>query len=358
MGYQHDGYAMGARFYTDDASVGSWLTGDLVDRVFLAPLADAGLLDHCGYVARDFKPATRVSSPAALRAESSTWGYDLIDLSSEEDTSDPDCEVILNLATGRVDVSIRLGGEVLERFIDRLVTLAIGWVTRWTRALPAGIDLHQGGLSPWERPYPRPHPPRTSTWQLDAVCHMIGQRRLRRSPEDSAVLAGLLTSPLPPTATRSIDGDALVLMFERNLRDVDAVARARAAHEQWISQIVPTEPARGWNAEGDRLVIPGELAPHEPLTLYDAAARVGYKAIVVQPDGSVDEDIWRTMQHVAAQKRLPDGTRVDSVRLIVPVRQNALAIHDRAIADGFEMVTYPAGTARVFWQVLPDRKAP
>lgn len=186
---------------------------------------------------------------------------------------------------------------------------------------------------------------------------MFGQRRLRRSPEDSALLAGLLTSPLPPTATRSIDGDVVVLTFERDLRDADAVARARTAHEQWISQIVPTEPARGWNTEGDRLVIPGELTPHEPLTLYDAAARVGYKAIVVQPDDSVDQEIWGDMQRIAAQKRLHDGTRVDSVRLIVPVRENALAIHDRAIADGFEMVIYPAGSARVFWQVHPDRRA-
>jgi hypothetical protein len=355
MGYQQDGYAMGARFYTDDASVGSWLTGDLVDRVFLAPLADAGLLDHCCYVSRDFQPPTRASSPAALRTESSAWRYELVDLSSEEDTSNPDCEVILNLATSSVDASIRLGGEVLERFLDRLVPLCIGWVAHWTRALPAGVELHEGGLSPWSRPYPRPHPPRTSTWQLDSVCHCFGQRRLRRSPEGSSLLAGLLTSPLPPAATRSLDGDVLVLAFERNLRDAGAVARARTAHEQWISQIVPTEPERGWNAEGDRLVIPGDLTPHAPLTLYDATARVGYKAIVVQPDGSVDQEIWEDMQRIAAQKRLPDGTRIDAVRLIVPVRENALAIHDRAMANGFEMVTYPAGSARVFWQVHPDR---
>jgi hypothetical protein len=116
---------------------------------------------------------------------------------------------------------------------------------------------------------------------------------------------------------------------------------------------VPIEVERGWNEQGDRIVIPSAPAPLAPLTLYDASEKVGYKAIVVQPDGSVDEDIWNELKQIASRRALADGTAVHAVRLIVPVRDNAIAIHPRAMADGFEMVTYPKGTGGVFWEVFP-----
>jgi hypothetical protein len=110
------------------AFIGSWLVDDLVDRVFLAPLAEDGVLDHCLYVSRDFEAAVAVASPAALRTQSSIWGYDLVSLRSEDDFSNPDCEVTLNLDTDAVTASVLLGGDVLAGFIDRLVPLAQRWI--------------------------------------------------------------------------------------------------------------------------------------------------------------------------------------------------------------------------------------
>jgi hypothetical protein len=37
---------------------------------------------------------------------------------------------------------------------------------------------------------------------------------------------------------------------------------------------------------------------------------------------------------------------------VFPVRENALQMHARAIADGSEMATFP-GNPQVFWQVNP-----
>lgn len=351
MGYKRDGLTLKACFYTDDAVLGQWLAGDLIDRAFLAPLADDGVLERCRYVARDLKPATPIGSVAELRAQASTWRYELVDLLSEEDDLDPDCEVILNLGANAIDASVCLGGPDLARIADRLVERAGRWVAHFCRALPDSVHLREGWLVPYRGDYPRPRPPRTSTWNLDGICHYLGQRWLQRTG-DGALLERLLREPLPPGATREVDGDAVLLAFTRDVRDAAAVARARAAHEQWISGIVPTEPARGWNAEGDRVVIPAEPRPVAPLTLYDPGPRIGYKAIVVQPDGGIDEEIWAELRSILQRGALPDGAPIASIRLIVPVREDALALHDRAISDGFEMVTYPRGQG-VFWQVHP-----
>ena len=351
MGYKQDGLILNVRFYTDDSVIGSWLTGDLIDRAFLAPLADDGVLDNCRYVARDLKPPRPIGSVAELRAQSSTWRYELVDLLSEEDDMDPDCEVILNLNTDMMNASVNLGGEPLARFADRLVSLAAGWVGQWSRALPNTVDLREGFLMPSRRDYPRPRPPRASQWNLGGVTHYLGQRWLKRTG-DGALLNKLLREPLPTGASRKIDGDVVLLAFIDDVRDAPTVAHARAAHEQWISRIVPTEPARGWNAEGDRIVIPAEPQPLAPLTLYDPGPKVGYKAIVVQPDGGIDEGIWAELKAILQNGALPDGTPVASLRLIVPVRDNALALHDHAVREGFEMVIYPRGQG-VFWQVHP-----
>jgi hypothetical protein len=48
---------------------------------------------------------------------------------------------------------------------------------------------------------------------------------------------------------------------------------------------------------------------------------------------------------------LPDGTPVNALRLIFPRRVDALAMHARAIAAGFEMTTY--GDGGQLWRVQP-----
>jgi hypothetical protein len=91
----------------------------------------------------------------------------------------------------------------------------------------------------------------------------------------------------------------------------------------------------------------------EPFTFYDPRYAVGYKAMIVDPDsGEIDEEAWAALAKLAGAGKLADGTELKGVRLIFPVRPDALRMHARAIADGFEMTTYP-GPPQVFWQVNP-----
>ena len=90
----------------------------------------------------------------------------------------------------------------------------------------------------------------------------------------------------------------------------------------------------------------------EPFTFYDEHTQVGYWALVRDPDnGTIDEARWQRLAAIARAGVLDDGTPVKSVRLVAPVREEALALLDRAIADGFEMVTYPGGES-AFWPVF------
>jgi hypothetical protein len=136
-----------------------------------------------------------------------------------------------------------------------------------------------------------------------------------------------------------------------NLASRESMAAARSAHERWLTPLVPTTVASGWNEHGDRRVAPLAPVARPPFTLYDTSNRVGYKALVVHPGGVIDEIAWSQLRTIAAARALRDGTPVAAVRIVFPRRDDALRFHARAIAEGFEMAMYPDRGA--FWEVHP-----
>jgi hypothetical protein len=346
MGSPQPAYAMGVAFYSIDPAAGFWIQGDFVERVLLQPLA--GVLERCRYVSRNSEEPVEVGGE--LLAQSRTWRDDIVELTSEASDDESDVAILLRFDGGDVHVRVRLGGAALGELLPGLPARARGWVVAWAAGMPDKVWLTSGSLTGWKTDYPRPEPPRTSArWPLGVIAQYVGLR-FHSSPEDAPVLERLRAEPLPAGATRTIEGDVLTLTFAEDLSDPARVAAARAAQEQWLAGIVETEPERGWNEQGDRIVIPEEPQAAPPLTLYDPGPGIGYKAIVVQPDGSIDEAVWAEARAILQQGALPDGRVVHAVRLIVPRREDAVAVRDRALVDGFEMVTYPRGQG-VFWQV-------
>jgi len=349
MGYQRTGFVFAGKGYVD-ADVGKrWLSDDIVTRVLLAPLERGGYLARPRWVSRDLGEPEPIGSMDELRARAATWGLDLVSLFAG-DRDDPDWEIFLGLETvgPRISVGIPADGAGASLRDD-----VASWVQAWSEGLAAvGVRFATGSFAPARQDYPRPRPPRSSgTWPLGALDQYAGLTWHRARADRVAVLAGLEQAPLPPGAHRTVDGDVLRIGFDADLADPAAVAAARAAHERWFTPLVPTAIEVGWNEHGDRAAYPARPTVREPFTLYDEQARIGYKALAVFPDGSLDEAAWAQLAAVARAGALPDGTPVASVRLILPRREDALALHERALADGFEMTTYPAG--KMFWQVDP-----
>jgi hypothetical protein len=197
-----------------------------------------------------------------------------------------------------------------------------------------------------------------STWRLGVLDLYLGKSWHQRSEERRTILTTIETAPLPSSARRTTDDDIVRIAFgidpEVALGDAGAVSAARRAQEDWLTPLIPADRERGWNALGDRLVAVVEPDDKKPFTSYDPRDSVGYKAMIVDPDsGEIDEKMWAELKKIARDKKLPDGTEVKGVRLIFPVRENALQMHERTIADGFEMATYP-GNPQIFWQVNPS----
>ncbi len=232
----------------------------------------------------------------------------------------------------------------------------------WARAvakLPQGrARVRCGTVYPIELEYPARRPPVSHDLvRLGTLVDFFGPAWLSDRAPELARLAR--DAKLPAGASRIEDEDLIVLRWVTDPRSPDDVAEACMRQEDWWRAHVDMPPDGGWNADGDRGVYPAKLEPGPPFTLVDRARHVGYRAVVVMPDGTLDGASWSEVAKLTALSQLADGTPIEHVRLIVPVRDNAIAIAERARELGVDAVLYkdgdtlfnvmPAGN----WRVVP-----
>jgi hypothetical protein len=350
VGGQLDGLGFLAEWVDERDGMGDWLDENTVTGCVFEPVRADGVLERATHLSIDVGDPVPIESMAELEAKARTW-RGVTAAMFTGDMHDPDWRLHVALQPASVRISVRVGAAFLSN--DTRDQLA-RWVRRWSELFAGrGCYLSIGSTQPPRADYPRRYPPRTSMrWRFGVLDYYFGRAWHRRTPEGTTVLANVETAPLPAGATRTVDGDVVRVAFPADVNDPASVAAARTSSEDWLVPLVPTEPARGWNELGDRRVAPARPVDLPPFTFYDERSKVGYKALVVDPQTrEVDEETWAELAAIARAGQLPDGTPVSAVRLIFPVRDNALWMHARAISDGFEMATYPGNGA--FWQVNP-----
>jgi hypothetical protein len=349
MGYKARGLVFSGQWFADREVAGSWVHGDLVARALLAPLERGDYLARADQISINLAAHEPIGGPDRLRALAATWRHDIISL-IHGDAGDPDWHLHLGLDAMGPRIFVGIAAEHVTPHVREDVA---AWVAAWSRGLAeARVRLAHGRFEPTPDGHARAFPPRDSPiWTLGSLDQYDGLAWHRADPGRTAVIERLLEAPLPSGVQRTIDGDVVRIAFDCDLASRESMAVARSAHERWLTPLVPTTVARGWNEHGDRRVAPLAPVARPPFTLYDPSNRVGYKALVVHPGGVIDEIAWSQLRAIAAARALHDGTPVAAVRIVFPRREDALRFHARAIAEGFEMAMYPDRGA--FWEVHP-----
>lgn len=348
MGYKAGGFVVRVKCYADAAAVRQWLTPEVIVDTLLGPLKADGYLGRVTHASHAFAPPEPIGSTSALRRRAASWGYGITSLFAG-DQGDPDIEIFLGLEPAGPRFAVGIAGPDTTFRAD-----VAGWMRAWSDGLRAvRVRFATGRFEPGRAPYPRLTPPRTALdWPPGSLDQYLGRAwHLHVDAETAAVLERLEQAPLPPGASRTIDDDVVRIAFAADLRNDAAVAAARTAHERWITPLVPAAPEPGWNEHGDAAVDPGQRRVVAGLTFFDDRTQVGYQALVVFPDGSIDDDRWAAAEAIVRAGALPDGTPVRALRLIVPRRADAVALLARARAAGFEMTLY--GDGGQLWQVHP-----
>ncbi len=332
--------------------VKTWWQDSMIGDVVFAPLERDGELAKATHYVVDDEDPVSVVSVDDLTAASKTWRDRSYATIYAGDRNTPSWLLHLRFTTRGPHVGIQVqddpGGKLRERYDT--------WLAEWSRGLAAN-DLHLsiGYMAPEHDSYPRPRPPRTGTaWPLGKLDMYLGQHWHAEHDPGKDVFKRIRSAPLTAGVRRiDVSDDVMRIAFDCDLGDAASVQRALALGERWLSPLIPTEVEPGWNEDGDEMIIPKTPKDRDPFTFFDEAEHVGYWALIRDPeDGSVDEERWQKLAAIARSGELPDHTPVRAIRLIAPVRSEALALLKRASADGFEMVTYPGGEG-VFWRVWP-----
>jgi hypothetical protein len=140
--------------------------------------------------------------------------------------------------------------------------------------------------------------------------------------------------------------------------DADDYRLQRGLQYQWYRDALELEPDSEYNTLGDCRTGRGAQSSDPAFTFYtpDLGTKwgaIGVKAMVPE-DGRLDPDALDALSQMLKVGHTPSGTPVNTLRIIVPSRDMAIACYEQAKAAGAAVVMYPASSG--MYDPFPTRK--
>ncbi|KAB2929247.1 MAG: hypothetical protein F9K24_20300 [Leptonema illini] len=160
----------------------------------------------------------------------------------------------------------------------------------------------------------------------------------------------LRKAPVPEGFIKEESDGLTMIRLVEDLSSRTLLRERLMAFEDWLIEVLKPKIDPDYNEFGDMRAPLMNPQPAEGATFVSFAA--AYKAVVLDPDGRLDEDVMQELLSYLSQGKLPDGTEIDSVLLILPNRESAIRIHDTALARGIESVLYATDDGQL-WDPFP-----
>lgn len=330
----------------------AWWKDGRVGSALVEGLADTGLWLNFKFYGRSGGRLTRIQRPEDLETLFRRWkpgGYSLL-----QDGRDPygSPALSVNVREGYFDLNLAAAGEELKKRWATLLESFAGFGRRLFGAL-SGIATCSQGFTTLDEPWPRPRPPRIQTLSFTpgSLLDLFDLDYIRQQGADRQAEA-VARAPLPPGATRTQDRRLILIRWARDVADLASLEAARIAQERWLIAEVGLDRDPSYSEEGDLLEDAEGVEEHPLVTFYGPSGQVGYKAVVPP---TLDPGQWAEMEGWARNRRLPDGTPLERLCLIVPRRGLALELLPRARRAGIDAVLYTDNQGR-WWNPAPPGK--
>ena len=335
------------KFDLDDDS--KWFTdkklvATLVDAVLATDLARA--ITHAGVMSAE-KPVKTVDAMRKALVTGKAVSVNALDGPTDHESS---LSISLDFETDRFRTTIMVEGAPLDERRATLLDSVVSIATAQVAAMRPLGGLSLGFSQATGFRFPRVRPPTTHRrYEVSALIDFF-DLTFHRSDNPGArrdEVEALAAAKLPASAHRSERDGLVIVRWIPSLEDDRAVAIASGRHEQWLAGAIKVERSSLFNEQGDRVVDLSERVKRAPFTMYDADEDIGYKAIIVDAKGMPDEEVWNEMVAVLAKPG-----KLKGIRLVVPQRQLAIGLSQRAKTAGFDAVLYPGSDDRL-WNPQP-----
>jgi hypothetical protein len=342
-----------------DLSLSLYLTEtarDVFDRQRLAELlrtlGSHGLLAPQLDVSVDQARSVMVGSADELARSAARWSDRVGILAT---TPDKDYEATVRLDGARCSIDLFFFAAFIAQRADRLLADVVAAVRESMTDAEGWRVERYSALSARNVSYPRLRPARVPLVVARGCITDIVDVRMTTTPEERRAIIAIRDAPLPDGVRREVVGSKVLVEWAADctLADVEMLAQRLAARDRWLIREAGSEQERDWNAAGDvRYGFVGGQ-PHPPLTLYQPALGVGYKAIHGgMPAAEIDATLRQVGRWIAAG-RVDDDTEVSDVVIIADSRASALALRPRMDEAGVKHVVY-ADDQRQMWDPFPD----
>jgi hypothetical protein len=292
---------------------------------------------YCGKY--DNAKLKRIGPLDTLLPETASWEANSYILTSSKENGGFSLE--LTFRNWMLNILLRVEGQALdtrrEVILEQLIRFAcqLGAAFRDTALLGPAFHITLFNVG-----YPRPCPPRKDPqWPIGSLVDFVSKEYLIQTGKTEA-LEKLLTTSLPDGVVREECNDLIIFRWVDILLDDKLVATRRSMQEQWFSKTLCWPVASGYNNFGDCLETLWAPQTHPILTFYVPTYKHGYKAIVQNPDGTIDDGLFSQMASWVKVGGLPDGTPLDQLNLILPNRESALGVRQRAKVIGIKKALY------------------
>jgi hypothetical protein len=258
-------------------------------------------------------------------------------------TEEPDCDITFVLDPTVLTIRFFMAEHSLDQnrptLINRFIDLTSRLCDTFCYTALMGPRL---GVRISDLPYRRVRPPRLHRiWSAGNAVDFISKRYHEQSPSSELEnVKKLVNTPVPNGVVRTEKGDLIIIRWVDDLIDEHEIAAKLSIREQWFTKVLnpPIDPS--YNKFGDVHETPLSTEEKPPLTFYDPMYETGYKAMVISPDGRPDKEILDEMAEWIKNRKLPDGTALQQLHVILPNRESALLIRDQVSSIGVDKVLY------------------
>lgn len=243
----------------------------------------------------------------------------------------------------RLDLRLELFDDDFRRYACDLEAVMTALVSGFHRPIvrpSSGITLQFMPDLPYDR---RLDLPDSGGMKFGQIADALDRRIPIERAETRAgkALARLFARPVPAGVRQVEAGDIVLYFWTDELTNPDALVRARHAHERWMIDRLASDLPPADRAPADRPLHASAQIQAPPLSFVDAERKLGFKTVLVMPDGSLDESSWAIAVD-AARGNLTACSGLAGVYVIVPLREHAIALARRGREDGLLGVVYPA----------------
>ncbi len=202
--------------------------------------------------------------------------------------------------------------------------------------------------------YPRIRPPRfTRKYNVAALVHLVNPQKIDFD-DARKITENLCTGKLTDNVTRTKIGDYYCINWIGNstLNHICDLQNILTNKEKWFYENGDFQ-LHCCNEFGDKNEGITVVAKTEHLTLYSSFNGVGFKATVLNSDGSADIELLEQLKQWLNIGQTPDGKFIKRIGLILPNRESCIEIKKIIANYDFFKILYTDDKANL-WNPFPE----